>query len=252
MSTVLDKLPANALSLLAEIRKLAQRGSIPAVSNGSGAIGMTLLDALGVDYTTARKPDYHGIIVTARRSSRGSAQNRVNLFAMVPDWSISACKSAAEVVDRFGYPGENGMQKLHCTIRARHENSKGLYLELDQNRDLLHEKYKSENQRLNVATWRIESLVQRLAERRPASMWVVANSHFEADVEYFHYRIAIYTGPPKLENFAQLLSEGTITVDHQIDRTTGGAADKGPHFKILPRNISMLFPDPVRFDLLSM
>ena len=49
----------------------------------------------------------------------------------------------------------------------------------------------------------------------------------------------------------QLLDEGIITMDHLIKRKnkTGAAAEKGPLFKINPKNLMLLFPESKIYNL---
>ena len=59
---------------------LARMGSIPAISRGDFAVGMTLLNALGIEYTSINKPNFQGIVITAHRREPAGYKNRVNLF----------------------------------------------------------------------------------------------------------------------------------------------------------------------------
>ena len=244
-------LTPNAAHVLNMLRDIAQSGPLPAVGSGSPSVGMTLLRALGVDYTSTGKPRIMGIVVTARRNVGTAPRNRVNLFARVPDWKISACKSSREIAERFGYDAGSGLRKLYCSVRARHPNSQGLMLRIDAACGTLDEVAKIKSGAVEVARWRLEDLRRRLAETHPESIWVVANVIERNGIEHFHYRKAVYTGPPVVERFESLLSEGTVTVDHLIEVRGVSATEKGPLFKIVPSNIPLLFPASVSFDLLA-
>lgn len=237
--------------LLGKLCEIANAGPLRAVGHGSTAVGMTLLDALGVGHTSTDKPRFMGIVVTARRDGPTSPSNRVNLFARVPDWRLSACKSSSEIAARHGYDAELGVRKLYCTIRARHPNSQGLVLAIDRKHQTLNELFVQGNKREPVATWRLADLKGRLATTHPESMWVTANVVERNGIEHFHYRRAVYTGQPVLDRLEALLEEGTVTVDHLIEIRDGNAREKGPLFKITPKNIPMLFPEPLIFDLLN-
>jgi hypothetical protein len=54
-----------------------------------------------------------------------------------------------------------------------------------------------------------------------------------------------------VERLANLLDEGTITVDHLIESVSGRTREKGPLFKIAPSNMQMLFGELKKLDLLS-
>lgn len=244
-------LSPQAKILLERLGAISHAGPMRAVGHGSTAVGMTLLDALGVEYTSTDKPRYMGIVVTARRDLPATPRNRVNLFARVPDWLHSTCKSSAEIVDRYGYEAAPGVRKLYCTVRSQHPNSQGLLLAVNSQRRMLDEIAATETGNVHVASWSLEDLKRRLIATHPESMWVSANVVRRGDAEYFHYRKACYTGPPIAERFVTLLAEGTITVDHLIDKRHGHTKEKGPLFKIVPSNLPMLFPTSPTFDLLA-
>lgn len=244
-------LTQNASDVLKMLCDIAHSGPIPAVGQGSTAVGMTLLRAMGVDYISTDKPRIKGIVVTARRNIATSPRNRVNLFARVPDWKASACKSSAEIARKHGYDGQSGVRRLYCTVRARHPNSQGLLLCVNVECDSLDEIAHTKAGKIDVARWPLEDLRKRLIATHPESIWVSANVVHRNDVEHFHYRKAIYTGPPYVERLETLLSEGTVTVDHLIETNGQATTEKGPLFKISPLNIPLLFPSSVVFDLLA-
>lgn len=224
---------------------------MPSVATGSPGVGMTLLDALGVPYTSIGKPTFEGIVVSARRTEGRVSGNRVNLFARVPAWEISSCKSSGEILSRFGYMGAEGEQRLYCTVRAGEPNSQGLFLEVSRVDGLLLERARLEAGPVAVVAWKLSDLRDRLAATHRESMWVTASAIERRGREYFHYRRATYSPAPLLDRLAPLLQNGTITVDHLIERRSGRVSEKGPLFKIKPQNLEALFPIAITFDLLA-
>jgi hypothetical protein len=213
---------------------------------------MTLLNALGIDYTSSDKPRINGLVVTARRKLPKSGTNRVNLFARVPDWKISACKSSKQLADTYGYEVETGVKRLFCSVHSRYSNSQGLRLRVNHAEGTLDEFADTSTGPVVVVRWSLEDLRKRLAATHPESMWVEANVAQRDGVEHFHYRKAVYCGPPYLERLESLLEEGTVTVDHLIEVRNRSATERGPLFKIAPSNIPLLFPAGGIHDLLSM
>lgn len=238
--------------LLKKLCKISREGPIPAVGHGATTVGMTLLKRLGIEYQSTRKPNFKGIVVCARRDGGNFQENRVNLFAKVPKWTISKCKSSAEIVERYGYDdGGGGQRKLYCTVRAHRPNSQGLYLEVDRAKDMLYELVKIDKERERVAVWLISDLQKRLVAAHPETMWVTTKVVKKEGKEFFHYRYAVLTAAPQPDRLADALDEGTVTVDHLIDQKKGRTIEKGPLFKIKPSNIGALFGVPQKFDLLS-
>ncbi|MEE9432550.1 MAG: MvaI/BcnI family restriction endonuclease, partial [Melioribacteraceae bacterium] len=116
-----------AFELLGMLRKIASAGPIPSMVDADTSVGRTLETALGIDINSSKKPDYKGIELKSFRKSR---TNRKNLFAQVPDWSLSKFKSSAEILNNFGYEREEDF-KLYCTVSAITRNSQGLNLKID-------------------------------------------------------------------------------------------------------------------------
>jgi hypothetical protein len=242
----------NLTRLLEALARVANRGPIPAITSGDTAVGITLLDALGINNTSVKKSHLYGITLTARRNAGRTMANRVNLFAQVPDWKLSACKSSREIALHYGYTSTqpNG-HRLFCTVRADRPNAQGLLLRVDHRAGLLHEAAIQSAQEKPVAAWRLSLLQKRLGESRPASAWISANAHSRNGKEYFHYRECIYVGPPRIDEFPSLIEAGTITMDHLIEVKGDRTNEKGPLFKINPANFSLLFAEPHHFDLLQ-
>ncbi len=238
--------------LFKKLIELARKEPIPAIGKGDTAVGMTLLDALGIQYTSSTKPNFQGIVITAYRRVPIGIMNRVNLFAQVPDWNLSACKSSREIVTRYGYKTGPNQRRLYCTVNSQHINPQGLILEIDQGQDLMFEIAQVAKEHVPVATWKLSRLKKRLAETHPETLWVKAVVFERNGKECFHYREVIFSGLPKVDEFVGLLEAGTITMDHEIRLDENCAREKGPLFKINPSNLELLFPAPKKYDLMTM
>lgn len=236
------------VGLLARISRL---GPVPAVGTGDTSVGMTLLNLLEIPHSSLENPNFKGIAITARRGTRARDLNRVNLFAKVPDWNISNCKSSREIVERFGYDRYGG-RKLYCTVRARKPNNQGLMLMVDKGFSLMHEVHLSqEGVTTPVASWRLGGLLSKLEKSHSASVWIIAVPSIKDGMEYFHFRYATITSAPRTTGFTSLIAQGTITMDHLIWERSGRVVEKGPLFKINPGNVEALFPVSAKLDLLT-
>lgn len=240
-----------ARELAARLGEISSRGPIPSEGHGDTAVGMTLLRLLDIPYSSASKPTFRGIVITARRGTKVRDSNRVNLFAKVPDWEISACKSSREILDRYGYDRAGG-RKLNCTVAARQPNSQGLRLLVDREAGTLCELHDDGAKSSLVAAWWISGLEAKLETAHRASVWVVAVPSWREGVEHFHFRYATFTSQPRTKEFVPLIEQRTITVDHLISESAGAVVEKGPLFKILPDNAGALFPGQMRVDLLDL
>ncbi|WP_020557945.1 MvaI/BcnI family restriction endonuclease [Thiofilum flexile] len=237
-----------AQDLLNKLRTIARRGAITSPTSGDTAIGIAIELALGIPTNSSKKPDYFGIEIKSARSSKSS--NRSNLFAQVPNWQKSILKSSREILEKYGYQRNND-HKLYCTIQALKPNSQGLYLTLAENQEILFEKHIDDG---DVVLWEAETLRQRLVEKHTETFWIEADSSFDKQgQELFYLKSITHTKAPLQSQLMPLLAEGIITVDHLIKRkgSNGQVSEKGPLFKINPEHLALLFPQPVKYELIT-
>jgi len=238
-----------ATDLLSKLKLVSAQGYIPTVTSGDTGVGMTLEAQIGIKPNASKSPDYNGIELKASRKRSGSSKNRVNLFAQVPDWSISRLKSSREILDAYGY-NRDGEFRLYCTLDSKGPNSQGLFLSVDYDRDVLNELHGSTANVVDVVKWRIGLLRDRLFEKHPETFWVSADVRGAGSSEEFHYVKAMHTRGPNLGALALLLDDGRVTLDHLIKRDQNGQVrENGPLFKIHPDELTHIFPPPQEYDL---
>lgn len=246
ISEISGKANEVAFELLAMLRKVASSGPIPSMVAADTSVGRTLETALGIDINSSKQPDYKGIELKSFRSSR---TNRKNLFAQVPEWSISKFKSSAEILDAFGYHREEDF-KLYCTVSAITRNSQGLALRLDSDiKQLVENSDKPEIG--DFVVWTLYTLHIRLLEKHKETFWVEATSTYIDGLEHFQYSIVEHTKKPITSQFDILVDQGIITLDHLIKRNSNGkVVEKGPIFKIKPKGLDLLFPPSEKYNLI--
>lgn len=233
--------------LLILLNKIASLGPVPAMLKADTAIGRTLETLLGIVINSSKKPDYKGIELKSYRDKKG---NRKNLFAQVPDWSLSKFKSSAEILNNFGYNrGEDF--KLYCTVSALVKNSQGLTLKLDSKMNQLLEN--SDKATIgDFIAWNLETLHNRLLEKHNETFWIAADSIIIDNKEHFQFKKVEHTRKPIVTQFDILLEQGIITLDHLIKRKpTGSVVEKGPLFKIKPNSLDLLFPPSQSYSLIT-
>lgn len=232
--------------LLNLLRQISLKGAIPAILQADTAIGRTLETLLGIKINSSKQPDYKGIELKAFRDKRG---NRKNLFAQVPDWSVSKFKSSAEILNEFGYNRGDDF-KLYCTVSAIVRNSQGLKLKLDTDvRQLIENSDKTTVG--DFVSWGLETLHKRLLEKHNETFWVATDTLIIDNKEHFIYKSVEHTKKPIVSQFDILLEQGIITLDHLIKRNSSGkVAEKGPLFKIKPDALNLLFPPSQNYSLI--
>ncbi len=228
---------AVALELLAMLKEIA-KNPIPATCKGSTAIGRSVETALGIAINSSCLPDYKGIELKAKREK---STTRNSLFACVPDWKISQCKSSSEILDKFGYWRES-VFRLYCTVSTKHANSQNLVLSVDEVGRLLNELHRTSKSDVPVAIWRIETLEKKLQQKHNETFWINATTEIIKGTECFKLNSVMHTRRPNVPQFERLLSSGDITLDHLIKRKENQrVVEKGPFFKIVSTKIPELF-----------
>ena len=235
-----------SMELLDRLQRLARAGPLQAVCNGDTAIGRTIESALEIPINSSRSPDFRGIEIKAGRIPKTlGRKTRSQLFALVPDWDLSALKSSRAILDRFGYE-RGGDFKLYCTVSIRRANSQGLKLDVNEARQWLREYCVNEPVE-DVCIWRLDSLHKRLIEKHRETFWISAKSSVLNGKEWFLLDSVVHTARPSIVHFDRLLLDGTITVDHMIKRRSNGRlAEKGPSFKVDPARVGELFMGTTR------
>ena len=237
-----------ANELLEKIKELSKQGPIPATVAADTAVGRSLETALGININSSKKPDYKGIEIKSFRSKRTT---RNNLFAQVPDWGLSKFKSSKEILENFGYI-KDGILQLYCTVKVINTNTQGLRLRIETVKninDLLIE-YSSDTSIGDFVVWDMAFLQNRLIEKHKETFWISADSEFIDGIEHFIYKKIIHTRNPIINQFGTLLNNGTITLDHLIEKDSNGkVTEKGPLFKITKKGIGQLFPPSREYTL---
>jgi hypothetical protein len=239
-----------AEELLSKLRSIASTGPIPASCEGSTSVGRSIETALGIEINSSRDPDYKGIEIKSGRSAIQGRENRATLFACVPDWKISQCRSSREILEKFGY--QRGSEfKLYCTISSRRPNSQGLIFEFQDAERHLSEVCKIPSDQ-EVAVWKLSKLENSLLEKHRETFWVKAHSVTIRGQEFFELRSVMHTCNPNIPQLERMLRDGSITMDHLIKRQpNGGAREKGPLFKIHRPRLPELFLGEPQFYQLS-
>ena len=240
-----------ATELLGKLNAIHSLGFVESVTAGDTGVGMTCESLLGIAPNTSKAPDYKGIEIKCSRKKIGQP-NRVNLYTQVPDWKNSAGMTASKLLQSYGYWSKKEPPRfdLYCTVEANHPNPQGLYFKVDMDRDLLINYCRKDGKDEFVVQWDLQLLRERLLEKHRETFWIKATSKIENGLEYFKYDAVVHTKKPTVSLIGYLIDSGIITMDYTMHfKENGTVRDHGYIFKIKPKHISMLFPNPVDYIL---
>lgn len=202
------KLSPIAEELLGKLRKISTQGFVQTITAGDTGIGMTLEKLLGIEANSSKEPDYKGIELKSKRTRSKKTKAKEQLFSKVPLWKQSPVTKAKDLINLRGYIDSDGSQALRHTISAEKPNSLGLYLEVDQENDLLKQMHiDAETQKVtHDVCWNISELKESLTTKHKETFWVYAKTNNLKGVdEAFHFLEATHTIRPSIDKFETLL-----------------------------------------------
>jgi 3',5'-cyclic AMP phosphodiesterase CpdA len=101
-----------------------------------------------------------------------------------------------------------------------------------------------------VNYWDLELLKERLLHKHAETFWIDVNKKVINGIEHFLYAGVTHTKSPIADYFGPLIESNVITMDYTLHRKESGMTrDHGYLFKILPEDLELLFPPPVKYDL---
>lgn len=249
---LISKIRANlqsAQELLIEKIRLISEDRHRSTTNADSGVGDTLERLLGISRNSNKAPDFHGIEIKAKRiGGRGGKgpTGKTSLFSLSPNWEISACKNALEILDAVGYVSQStGRRALQVTVSTS-KNAQGLYFDTREDAALVRTLVQQESLDREIVSWRRSDLEEALAHKHAITCWVGAKSEVENDWEYFRYIRAEITPAPLISNFGPLVETGQITMDFTITEKVGPAGlrtrDHGYLWRVSEANRKALFP----------
>ncbi len=235
--------------IIERFRQVEKLGFVPSNRRHNTGIGKTFEDYIGVVENNIDEPDLFGFEV---KSHRELATSYVTLFTKAP---VFPQKANAYLKDRYGVsdPQNADLKKLHVSMFAsKYTLAYGTYnFRLINDRDnavIRIGVFDPMNNRLidMSAGYTYKSLEEILKKKLKNLFYVNAETTLIDMKEHFHFnRAEIFTNPT-LEQFLKLIDEGVIMYDIRIGsyrsgRNYGKAHDHGSGFRILERNIHLLF-----------
>ncbi|UQZ76199.1 hypothetical protein C2I17_17450 [Niallia circulans] len=235
---VIDEL----FDLMSNVKKRGWIKSVSPYKRSPKDVGDTLEEALGIKVNNLVSADFKGYIEV--KGKRVKAKTKDTLFSMVPNWDISYLKSSTDIMLEYGYPSKRyeGYIDLYVTVN-NNPNNQGLYIEVDEESEKVHQKSYLSGIESDVCSWRFDDIKNRLNEKHPNTLWVLAEEEVINGMIHFKYTKIQFSRRPIFSQFLTLLQQGIITYDWRgrvkPDRT--GYKDKGHCFRLVPSQRKLLF-----------
>ncbi len=224
-------------------------GFVPSNRRHNTGIGKTFEDYVGVVENNLVKPDLYGFEI---KSHRELASSYVTLFTKVP---VFPSRANTYLKDRYGvpYPNNAFLKKLHVSMfTSKYSLAYNKY-----NFRLINDKenavvrigiFDPANNQLidNSVGYTYDCLDEVLKTKLKNLFFVSARTTIIGDKEHFHFNKAEIFTEPSLKKFLKLVDDGVIMYDIRIGsyksgKNYGKAHDHGSGFRILERNIQLLY-----------
>ena len=130
---------------------------------------------------------------------------------------------------------------LFCTTSARGANPRGLQLGMMEAESQLKE-FHIKNPKGDVCIWPLAKLHERLVKKHKETFWVKAEASIRGEQEWFRLISVMHTTQPSTIHFNRLVADGSITLDHSIERDAKNIGhEKGPLFRMYKPKLPELF-----------
>lgn len=235
--------------IIERFREVERLGFVRSNRKNNTGIGKTFEDYIGVVENNLDEPDLYGFEI---KSHRELASSYVTLFTKAPSFPGRA---NAYLKDTYGNPYEDkpDLKKLHASMFATkyslvYDKYNFRLINDRENEVILIGVYNPQTNELvdKSVGYTYQCLEDILNRKLKNLLFVSAETKIVSGIEYFHFnRAEAYYGP-SIERLLQLIDDGVIMYDIRIGsyssgRNYGKAHDHGSGFRILEKNIHLLF-----------
>lgn len=235
-----------------EVKRL---GFVPSNRGHNTGIGKTFEDYVGVIENNVDAPDLYGFEI---KSHRELSTSYVTLFTKSPAFPKRA---NSYLKDKYGepYPNNPALKKLHASMFA----SKYTSVYNKYNFKLLNDRENSvvrigifdpaNNQLVDSCVGYTYDCLEAILKKKLKNLFYVsAQTKTIGTQEHFHFNKADIFTNPTLKKFLKLIDDGVIMYDIRIGSYSSGqnygkAHDHGSGFRILEKNLHLLFENHERF-----
>lgn len=234
--------------LFEKFLKIKKMGWIKGQKNNYGSAGIILEKLLNSSWTNFEIPDYNGIEIKTRSSSR---EKYITLFSAVPDSFLFEIK---RLVEEYGYPNFQYPQfnvfNLDVYSYKYKKSNSNYYFKLavdDINENVVLNIYNQKFELIdNNMKWSFEVLKEKLFRKLSKLAFVEIKKKYKGKQIYFKYETIDFFKLTSFEKFIELIKKGKIRLVFKIgiykdEKRLGKMYDHGSAFSIRKDNLEDLF-----------
>ncbi len=220
--------------LISRLKKIEELGFVQTMRKGSTGIGYTFETLLGIAETNIPIPDIGGRVEI--KTSRKDSTSLVTLFTFNRAvWR----KSQKEVIEEYGYIDQKGRKALKSTIFFKKANSLGLYLEVDEQKNIIQLKAPTEEL---LAEWDVYVIVGVFSSKLSSLLFVLAERRKVQKQEEFHFNEAYLLTEPNPRNFLRAFKNSLVGIDLRMHlKENGTVRNRGTGFRMREHDMMELY-----------
>ncbi len=220
--------------LISRLKRIEELGFVQTMRKGSTGIGYTFETLLGIAENNIPIPDIGGRVEI--KTSRKDSTSLVTLFTFNRAvWR----KSQKEVIEEYGYIDQKGRKALKSTIFFKKANSLGLYLEVDEQKNIIQLKASTEEL---LAEWDVYVIVGVFSSKLSRLLFVLAERRKVQKQEEFHFNEAYLLTEPNPRNFLRAFKNSLVGIDLRMHlKENGTVRNRGTGFRMREHDMMELY-----------
>ena len=226
----------NLKEIKSRLISLKNKGFVPSKREGSGGVGHTLEQELGLTENNLAIPDISGRVEL--KATRKKSNSMITLFALDRDaWKLHQ----KEIIEKYGYIDKEKRQSLYSTVSCSQYNSQNLKIELDKTQQKIHLYHNSESL---LATWSIYTIIGTFESKLKNLLIVFADTQRVHGKESFLFNEAYLFKETSPECFLKAFENSQVVIDLRMHlKPEGSVRNRGTAFRIKERDMVHLYKE---------
>ena len=219
-----------------ELKRLKEKGYIPALRKGPTGIGFTLEKELNLKENNIAIPDIGGRVEV--KATRVNSSSRITLFTFNRGvWQIPQ----RSVIENYGYLDDKQRLALYNLVEVGSVNTQGLTLTMDESKNQVKLIHLASN--TLIAIWSMYKIVGKFLNKTQSLLLVSANSRLTEDKrEEFHFTNAYLFEDPQPESFLEAFKNAKVVIDVRMYlRPNNSVRNHGTAIRIHENDIPLLY-----------
>ena len=215
--------------LFGKLRELYRKGPISVIGRGSGRLGLSLENALGIPQNSSKQPDFMGIELKSK-----SDKTLQTLFSRIPS-RYTGCKDKHDLLAQYGYDDTKRKRRALYTSFTNQPDSLGFFLKSTDTGIVV------TNGGVEILEYDSEVIEEALLSKHSQTAYISLSKRIEKEKEVCYIEEMTYCRLPSIIKFLRLVEEGDIYLDFTLSLKDGKTKDHGFLWRIRTSALQKLY-----------